>query len=111
MGDGCVDKRGEYLGAFGAAVVVGAPDGVGSEGEGGEESVGESAGAAEVGVRWQVDASVAGDAVQEVAYCVFAAVVDHDDPLHWVCLRGYHLEGGAEELDALVGHNDCGDVI
>ena len=98
----------EHVVVGGAAVVIGAPHRVRAEGECGEEAQREAAGAAEVGFGRHVDGALTGQFVEEILHGLFCAVIDHDDPLHWVCLVHHLLKGGAQQLHALVGDDHSG---
>lgn len=92
MADRAVLEGGEHVGAFGPAVVVGAPYGVGALRERNQESVCESASATKVGFAGQIYAPVAGDLSKELFDGRVGAVVHHNNPVHWSALLRYHFQ-------------------
>ena len=80
----------------GAAIIIGAPHGIGAQGKGGEKAQCKAASAAQVGFRRHVDASVTRHGFDEFAHRIFRAIIHHDYPLHGVGLVDYLFKRGPQ---------------
>ena len=79
-----------------AAVIIGAPHGIGAQRKSGKKAQCKATGAAQVGFRRYVDAPVTRHGFDEFAHRIFCAIIHHDYPLHGVGLVDYLFKRGSQ---------------
>ena len=93
----------QHVVVSGASVIIRTPHRVRAKGQRRQESECEATSTTQVGLRGNIDSSLAGELLQELFHGLLSTIVHHDDPLYWVSLVHHLLQGGAQELHALVG--------
>ena len=96
----------------GAAVIVCAPDGIGTQGQRGEETVGKTTGTAQVGLAAQINSARSRYLLHQFFHRGVIAVIYHDDVVDCrAFLVGNLLQAGTQKLHAVVGDDDGRDAI